>query len=108
MADFKKTSGKERIKMKNKSNMLFLIRSMGAFKISMIISIVFAAFSAIEGIYAYTFVYKIAELLISNYADLQSVDKVLLIDYGKKIVFALCAAYGLYGLSLLFSHITAF
>ncbi len=94
--------------MKSKSNLPFLFRSMGAFKITMLISIVFAALSAIENIYAYTFVYKIAELIISNYGNLGSVDKEIFYEYGKGIVFAVCAAYGLYGLSLLFSHITAF
>ncbi|SEQ38089.1 ATP-binding cassette, subfamily B [Treponema bryantii] len=94
--------------MKSKSNLPFLFRSMGAFKITMLISIVFAALSAIENIYAYTFVYKIAEVIISNYGNLGSVDKEIFYEFSKGIVFAVCAAYGLYGLSLLFSHITAF
>lgn len=94
--------------MRSKSNLPFLFRSMGAFKITMLISIVFAALSAIENIYAYTFVYKIAEVIISNYGNLDAVDKSIFYEYGKGIVFAVCAAYGLYGLSLLFSHITAF
>lgn len=94
--------------MKKNSNMPFLFKSMGSFRISMVISIVFAAFSAVENIYAYTFVYKIAQLVIINYGNLKSLDTSLLAEYGKGIVFAVCAAYGLYGLSLLFSHITAF
>ena len=94
--------------MKSKSNLPFLFRSMGAFKITMLISIIFAALSAIENIYAYTFVYKIAEVIIYNFGNLGAVDKEIFYEYGKGIVFAVCAAYGLYGLSLLFSHITAF
>ena len=94
--------------MKKQSNMPFLFRSMGPFKITMLVSIVFAAFSAIENIYAYTFVYKIADVIIRNFGNLSSVDKSIFFEYGKGIVFAVCAAYGLYGLSLLFSHITAF
>ncbi len=94
--------------MKKKSNMPFLIQSMGAFKITMVFSIVFAAFSAVENIYAYTNVYKIAELIVENFGNLSAVEPASLIEYGKSIVFAVCAAYGLYGLSLLFSHITAF
>ena len=50
--------------MKGKSNLPFLIRSMGPFKITMVFSIIFAAFSAVENIYAYTYVYKIAQELI--------------------------------------------
>lgn len=94
--------------MKQKSNMPFLICSMGPFKITMVFSIIFAAFSAVENIYAYTYVYKIAQELILNAGNIKSVNASLLAEYGKGIVFAICAAYGLYGISLLFSHITAF
>ncbi|MCR5766813.1 MAG: ABC transporter ATP-binding protein/permease [Treponema sp.] len=94
--------------MKKKSNMPFLIKSMGPFKITMVFSVIFAAFSAIENIYAYTYVYKIAGELILNFGNLKVINVDLLCEYGKGIVFAVCAAYGLYGLSLLFSHITAF
>lgn len=94
--------------MKQKSNLPFLIKSMGPFKITMVFSIIFAAFSAIENIYAYTFVYKIAQELVINFGDLKAINVDLLSEYGKGIVFAVCAAYGLYGLSLLFSHVTAF
>ena len=94
--------------MKQKSNLPFLIRSMGPFKITMVCSIIFAALSAVENIYAYTFVYKIAGELVQNVGNIKSVSVELLSEYGKGIVFAVCAAYGLYGLSLLFSHITAF
>ena len=94
--------------MKGKSNMPFLINSMGPFKITMIFSIIFAALSAVENIYAYTYVYKIAQELILNVGNIKSVNASLLAEYGKGIVFAVCAAYGLYGISLLFSHITTF
>ncbi len=94
--------------MKQKSNLPFLIHSMGPFKITMVFSIIFAALSAVENIYAYTYVYKIAMELILNAGNIKSVNAGLLSEYGKGIVFAVCAAYGLYGISLLFSHITAF
>lgn len=94
--------------MKQKSNLPFLIHSMGPFKITMVFSIIFAALSAVENIYAYTYVYKIAMELILNAGNINSVNAGLLSEYGKGIVFAVCAAYGLYGISLLFSHITAF
>lgn len=94
--------------MRKNTNMPFLFKSMGPFKISMCFSIIFAALSAVENIYAYTFVYKIAQELVSNVQNIRSVNVELLIAHAKGIVFAVCAAYGLYGLSLLFSHITAF
>ena len=79
--------------MKQKLNLPFLIRSMGPFKITMVFSIIFAAFSAIENIYAYTFVYKIAQELVINFGDLKAINVDLLSEYGKGIVFAVCAAF---------------
>ena len=70
--------------MKEKSNMPFLIRSMGPFKITMVFSIIFAAFSAIENIYAYTFVYKIAQELVTNFRDLKAINIDLLSEYGDR------------------------
>ncbi len=94
--------------MKKKSNMPYLFKAMGPFKISMFFSIVFAAFSAVENIYAFTFIYKITEQLVACGGNFQSIDKALVIEAGKQLIFAVCAAYGLYGIALLFSHITAF
>ena len=94
--------------MKTKSNMPFLFKSMGAFKITMAFSIIFASLSAVENIYAYTFVYKIADEVHANLNNIEAVNKDFLFECGKGIVFAVCGAYGLYGISLLFSHITAF
>lgn len=94
--------------MKKKSNMPYLFKAMGPYKISMVFSIVFAAFSAVANIYAFTFIYKITELLVACDGNFQSVDKALVIEYGRQLIFAICASYGLYGFALLFSHITAF
>ena len=54
--------------MKKKSNLPFLFKAMGPFRICMLLSIVFAAASAIVSIKAYTYVYLIAEELIANLA----------------------------------------
>lgn len=94
--------------MKKKSNLPYLFKAMGPFKISMVFSIIFAAFSAIENIYAFTFIYKIIDLLVSCGGNFKAIDTSLVIECGKNLIFAVCAAYGFYGLSLLFSHITAF
>lgn len=80
---------------------------MEPFRVSMLLSVVFAAFSAVESIYAYTFVYKIAQTVVESLAGIKTANVDSLVGHGKEIVFALCASYGLYGLSLLFSHITA-
>ena len=89
--------------MKKKSNMPFLFKAMGLFKICMVLSVILAAFSAIASINAYTYVYKIVEEILSDKMSTENI-----IEYGKSIVFMVCGGYGLYGLSLLFSHITAF
>jgi ATP-binding cassette subfamily B protein len=93
----------EGMNMKKKSNMPFLFKAMGLFKICMVLSVILAAFSAIASINAYTYVYKIIEEILSDKMSTENI-----IEYGKSIVFMVCGGYGLYGLSLLFSHITAF
>lgn len=94
--------------MKKKSNMPYLFKAMGPYKISMFFSIVFASLSAIANIYAFTFIYKITELLLACGGNYKAIDKELVIEAGKNLIMAVCSAYGLYGIALLFSHITAF
>ena len=81
---------------------------MGLFKITMLAAVIFAAFSAILSIYAYTYVYTITEELLRDKGLTGSIDIGLISECGKRMVMSVCAAYGLYGVSLLFSHITAF
>ena len=94
--------------MKKKSNMPFLFKAMGGFKITMVLSIIMAIFSAIMAIYAYTYVYNFTEEIVGKLPDYTSVNGDLIKSYGKSIVFMICGGYGIYGISLLFSHITAF
>lgn len=94
--------------MKKKSNMPFLFKAMGAYKITMVLSVIVAAISAIMSIYAYTYVYSLTEEIVSKLPDYSYVDGDLIKNYGKSIVFMICGGYGMYGISLLFSHITAF
>jgi len=94
--------------MKKTSNFPFLFKSMGPFKISMVMSIILAACSAVASIYAYTYIYGIAEEIIPCASDTSSINVHLIEGYGKSVVFMICMGYGFYGLSLLFSHITAF
>ena len=94
--------------MKKKSNMPYLFKAMGPYKISMFFSIVFASLSAIANIYAFTFIYKITELLLACGGNYKAIDKELVIEAGKNLIMAVCSSYGFYGIALLFSHITAF
>ena len=93
---------------KKKSNMPFLFWAMGPFKICMIISIVLAAFSAIASIMAYTNIYGIVEEILLKSSEGTNIDGDIITECGKSIVFMVCMGYGLYGMALLFSHITAF
>lgn len=94
--------------MKKKSHMTLLFKEMGAFKLTLLVSIMFAAISAYVSLRAYTYIYFSADEVITNISDISQVDVDLLEKYGKNILFCVTGAYGLYGLSLLFSHITAF
>ena len=86
----------------------FLFKSMGPFRITMVMSVIVASISAIVSIYAYTYVYKIMEEIIGKMGDLSQIDSAYISSCGKSMVSAICGAFGLYGLALLFSHITAF
>lgn len=94
--------------MKKKSHMGLLFKEMGAFKLTLLVSVVIAAISAYVSLRAYTYIYLSADEVITNISDVSRVDADLLKEYGKHILFCVTGAYGLYGLSLLFSHITAF
>ena len=86
----------------------FLFKTMGPFRITMVMSVIVASISAIVSIYAYTYVYKIMEEIIGKMGDLSQIDSAYISSCGKSMVSAICGAFGLYGLALLFSHITAF
>lgn len=94
--------------MKKNKNLGFLYRSMGPFRITMLFSVIIAGISAVVNIYAYTHVYRIMEEIISKRGDMGSLDTDLISSCGEDMVFSICAAFGLYGMALLFSHITAF
>ncbi len=94
--------------MKKKTDLKLLFETMGIFRLTLLASILFAAFSAVLNIYAYTYVYRIAEEVIANAEMPVDVDAVLVKEMGKGLLTCICSAFGLYGLSLLFSHITAF
>ncbi len=94
--------------MKKNKNLGFLYRSMGPFRITMLLSVIIAGISAVVNIYAYTHVYRIMEEIISKRGDMALLDTDYISSCGKSMVFSICGAFGLYGLALLCSHITAF
>lgn len=94
--------------MKKKTNLKLLFKTMGVFKITLMVSVLFAAVSAVCNIYAYTYVYRTAEEVITSLDHIDTVNVSEIQENGKNLLFYICAAFGLYGMSLLFSHITAF
>jgi len=97
-----------RFSMKGNKNTRFLYRSMGPYLITLALSVIIAGISAVVSIYAYTYVYRITEEIVGARGANGTVDTGRIAEYGKSMVMAICGAFGLYGLALLFSHITAF
>ena len=94
--------------MKEKGVISRLFQYMGIFKITMAISFVLAAISAVVNLSAYTCVYNVAKEIVTSHGNFASLDQAYLIELGWRAVFLISAAFGLYGMALLFSHITAF
>lgn len=94
--------------MKKKTDLSLMYETMGPFKITLAVSVLFAAVSAVMNIYAYTYIYQAADEIISNIHDTSAVNAGHLKACGKGVLLCICGAFGLYGMSLLFSHITAF
>ena len=94
--------------MKKKTDLSLLFGTMGVFKLTLAASVLFAAVSSVTNIYAYSYVYRAAQEVITHLADISAADTELIRECGKNIMFCICAAFGFHGFALLFSHITAF
>ncbi len=94
--------------MKKKNPYQLLIDTMGLYKICVVISIICAAISAVFYIIAYIYVYDIAEALLAYVREGMALEESYIQAKAMKIFMSICAGYGMYGFSLLFSHITAF
>ena len=85
-----------------------LFQLMGQFKITMIISILLAAIAAIINLSAFVCVYHVAEEIVKSMGDFALLDRQYLTQLGWKAVMRISMSFGIYGMSLLFSHITAY
>lgn len=94
--------------MKEKGVLGRLFQHMGMFRITMVIAIVLSAVSSVINLYAFVCVYKVAREIIQSLGNISSLDQTYMVDMGWRAVFLILVSFGLYGLSLLFSHITAF
>ena len=94
--------------MKEKGVLGRLFQHMGMFRITMVIAIVLSAVSSVINLYAFVCVYNVAREIIQSLGNISSLDQTYMVDMGWRAVFLILVSFGLYGLSLLFSHITAF
>lgn len=81
---------------------------MGKFKITMALSMIMAAFSAVVNLSAFVCVYHVAKEIVQSWGDFSTLNQAYLTELGWQAVFRISMAFGTYGMALLFSHITAF
>lgn len=85
-----------------------LFQHMGMFKITMVIAIISSAVSSVINLYAFVCVYNVAKEIVQSLGNIHSLDQTYMVDMGWRAVFLILTSFGLYGMALLFSHITAF
>lgn len=85
-----------------------LFQHMGMFKITMVIAIILSAVSSVINLYAFVCVYNVAKEIVQSLGNIHSLDQTYMVDKGWRAVFLILTSFGLYGMALLFSHITAF
>lgn len=85
-----------------------LFQHMGMFKITMVIAIILSAVSSVINLYAFVCIYNVAKEIVQSLGNIHSLDQTYMVDMGWRAVFLILTSFGLYGMALLFSHITAF
>lgn len=85
-----------------------LFQHMGMFKITMVVAIILSAVSSVINLYAFVCVYNVAKEIVQSLGNIHSLDQTYMVDMGWRAVFLILTSFGLYGMALLFSHITAF
>jgi len=81
---------------------------MGKFKITMVFSILCAAVSAVLNLSAYICVYNVVKEIVRSSGNFSMLNQHYLAGLGWQAVFRISISFGLYGIALLTSHITAF
>ena len=94
--------------MKKQNVLGRLFSYMGKFKITMALSMIMAAFSAVVNLSAFVCVYHVAKEIVQSWGDFSTLNQAYLTELGWQAVFRISMAFGTYGMALLFSHITAF
>ena len=85
-----------------------LLEFSGPFRITILLSAVFSAFSAVINLKAYLCVYGVAKVLIQSSGNFGALDLAAMKALGMQAVWYVCMGFGTYGMALLCSHISAY
>lgn len=85
-----------------------LFQYAGAFRITILLSAIFAASAAVINLKAYICVYGVAKLLIESGGAFGGLNLAELSGLGKQAVFYVGMGFGVYGMALLCFHISAY
>ena len=85
-----------------------LLKFSGPFHITILLSAVFSAFSAVINLKAYLCVYGVAKVLIQSSGNFGALDLAAMKALGMQAVWYVCMGFGTYGMALLCSHISAY
>lgn len=85
-----------------------LLKFSGPFRITILLSAVFSAFSAVINLKAYLCVYGVAKVLIQSSGNFGALDLAAMKALGMQAVWYVCMGFGAYGMALLCSHISAY
>ena len=85
-----------------------LLKFSGPFRITILLSAVFSTFSAVINLKAYLCVYGVAKVLIQSSGNFGALDLAAMKALGMQAVWYVCMGFGIYGMALLCSHISAY
>ena len=85
-----------------------LLKFSGPFRLTILLSAVFSAFSAVINLKAYLCVYGVAKVLIQSSGNFGALDLAAMKALGMQAVWYVCMGFGIYGMALLCSHISAY
>ena len=85
-----------------------LLKFSGPFRITILLSAVFSAFSAVINLKAYLCIYGVAKVLIQSSGNFGALDLAAMKALGMQAVWYVCMGFGAYGMALLCSHISAY
>ena len=94
--------------MKERGVLGRLFGHMGMFRITIVIAILLSAVSSVINLYAFVCVYNVVKEIVQSHGNIYLFDQTYMVDMGWRAVSLILMSFGIYGMALLFSHITAF